>query len=126
MKSKQNTTREQNIFSRPLALCKLAHFLMDMHREKWINKNARPLVLIAENTKTDSFLIVGYHFADYEGDTAKNNFRKYFELTTKSMDGLCEVRLDSFEGNVVEVQAGNEQRFIEQLHYLMDAVHKME
>lgn len=121
-----NAVKEHHIFSRPLALCKLAHFLMDMHRDKWVNRNARPLVLIAEKPKTKTFLIVGYHFADNEGDTTKNKFRKYFELTAKSMEGLCEVRLESFEGNVVEVAAGGEQRFVEQLHYLMDVVQKME
>ena len=39
----------QHIFARPLALSKLT-----------------PLVLMAEKTKTQSFLIVGYHFSDYK------------------------------------------------------------
>jgi len=35
---------QHHIFSRPLALCKLATFLMDMHREneKWVGNKARP------------------------------------------------------------------------------------
>lgn len=119
---KDSSTKDPFIFSRPLALCKLAHFLMDMHRDKWVNRNARPLVLLAEKPKTNTFLVVGYHFAQYEGDMAKNTFRKFFQYTAKSMEGLCHVRLDTFEGNAVEVEAGGEHRFIEQLHYLMDVL----
>ena len=116
----------ENVFARPLALCQLAKYLMDMHRDKWVDKNARPLVLLSEKPQTKSFLIVGYQFSDYDGDIAKNKFRKHFELAVRSMEGLCEVQLESFEGNVVEVEAGGEQRFIEQLHYLMDVVPRLE
>jgi len=119
---KNSSSKDPFIFSRPLALCKLAHFLMDMHRDKWVNKNARPLVLLAEKPKTNTFLVVGYNFAQYEGDMTKNTFRKFFQYTAKSMEGLCHVRLDTFEGNAVEVEAGGEHRFIEQLHYLMDVL----
>jgi len=48
----------------------------------------------------------------------KNRFGKKFELAAQSMKG--EFRFDSFDSNVVEVGSADVQRFVEQLHYLMD------
>ena len=127
---------EHHLFSKPLALTRLAHFLMDMHREngKWTGLKARPLVMIADQppkrhtndgtTSTSSnnhtCLIVGYEYPERSGDFVRNAFGKHFEMTAKSMNG--NFRFDSFHSNVVEVDAGDVQRFMEQLHYLLDSM----
>ena len=54
------------------------------------------------------------------GEFVKNKFGNNFELTAKSMNGTF--RFDSFDSNVVEVNGDDVQRFIEQLHYLMDSI----
>ena len=119
---------DHNLFSKPLALTRLAHFLMDMHREngKWTGLKARPLVLIADQPKkpgansNPTCLIVGYEYPERAGDFVKNSFGKHFEMTAKSMNG--NFRFDSFDSNVVEVDANDVQRFMEQLHYLLDSM----
>ncbi len=114
--------KKHNLFSKPLALTRLAHFLMDMHREngKWTGTRARPLLLIADKPASNTCLIVGYEHPERAGDFVRNAFGKRFELTAKSMNGkFC---FDSFDSNVVEVDAGDAQRFMEQLHYLLDAM----
>ena len=119
----KNTDNEiDHIFAKPLALTRLAHYLMDMHREngKWTGNRARPLVLMAEKPRTKSFLVVGYEFPESAGDMIKNRFGKNFELAAQSMKGTF--RFDSFESNVVEVARVDVQRFIEQLHYLLDSL----
>jgi len=109
-------------FSKPLALTKLAHFLMDMHRanNKWTGTKARPLVLMAEKPQTQTYVVVGYEYPEERGDTRKNLFGQNFELAAKTMNGSF--KFDSFESNVIEVKDSDVQRFIEHLHYMMDSV----
>jgi cell division control protein 45 len=111
-----------HLFSKPLALSRLAHYLMAMHREnhKWTGTKARPLVLMAEKPHTGTYLVVGYESPEREGAVKHNKFGMNFELTAKSMNG--NIRFDSFDSNVVEVDNADVQRFIEQLHYLMDSI----
>jgi hypothetical protein len=120
----KGTAEDKNthIFSKPLALSRLAHYLMDMHREngKWTGNKARPLVLMAEKPQTGTYLVVGYEYPERAGTFVKNRFGLNFELTAKSMNGTF--KFDSFDSNVVEVDGGDVQRFIEQLHYLMDSI----
>jgi cell division control protein 45 len=111
-----------HIFSKPLALTRLAHYLMDFYREngKWSGNKARPLILMAEKPRTKSFMVVGYEFPESAGDLVKNRFGKNFELAAQSMKGRF--RFDSFDSNVVEVARVDVQRFLEQLHYLLDSL----
>lgn len=120
--SAKNEEQKDHIFSKPLALSRLAHYLMDMHREnkKWAGSKARPLVLMAEKPRTGTYLVVGYEYPERAGSFVKNRFGNNFELTAKSMNGTF--RFDSFDSNVVEVNGSDVQRFIEQLHYLMDSI----
>jgi cell division control protein 45 len=112
---------EDILFAQPLALLRLAHYLMDLHREngKWTGSRARPLVLVASRD-TDTYLVAGYEFSEEPGTVVPNTFGKHFELAAQSMQGTF--KFDSFDSNVVEVGAKDVQRFIEQLHYLLDSV----
>jgi cell division control protein 45 len=111
-----------HLFSKPLALSRLAHYLMGMHREngKWTGTKSRPLVLMAEKPHAGTYLVVGYESPEREGSMKPNKFGMNFELTAKSMNG--NIRFDSFDSNVVEVDSADVQRFIEQLHYLLDSI----
>lgn len=111
-----------HIFAKPLALCRLANYLMDLHREngKWVGTKSRPLILLAEKPRTRSYMVVGYEYPETAGDLVKNRFGQSFELAAQSIEGTF--RFDSFDSNVVEVGAKDVQRFMEQLHYLMDSL----
>jgi cell division control protein 45 len=113
---------KHHIFAKPLALTRLAHYLMDLHREngKWIGVKSRPLILMAEKPRTKTYLVVGYMYPESAGHSVKNRFGKNFELAAQSMEGIF--LFDSFDSNVVEVNGADVQRFIEQLHYLMDSM----
>lgn len=123
--SYQHQSNDDNMyhaFAQPLTLTRLAHYLMDMHREngKWTGTKARPLVLLVEKPRTQTFLVVGYEFPEHAGDLLRNRFGKSFELAAQSMKGTFV--FDSFDSNVVEVARGDVQRFIEQLHYLLETL----
>jgi hypothetical protein len=111
-----------HVFSKPLALTKLAHFLMDMHREngKWVGAKSRPLVLMAEKPQTKTYMVVGYEYPEKAGTVVRNRFGQNFELAAQTMKGTFQ--FDTFESNVVEVDGNDVQRFIEQLHYMMDSM----
>jgi len=111
-----------HVFAKPLVLTKLAHFLMDMHREngKWTGSKSRPLVLLAEKPRSNSYMVVGYEYPEESGDVVKNKFGQNFEMAAKSMKGLF--WFDSFDSNVIEVAARDVQKFLEQLHYMMEQV----
>ena len=113
-----------HLFCKPLALTSLAQWLMDMHREngKWTGNKSRPLVLCAENPSKGTYMIVGYAYPDHAGQFSKNRFGKQFQSVCDSMGGSEFVHQDSFDANVVEVPSKEAQRFIEQLHYMMDNV----
>ncbi|EEC51468.1 predicted protein, partial [Phaeodactylum tricornutum CCAP 1055/1] len=116
------TPDRHHVFAKPLALTRLAHYLMDLHREngKWTGAKSRPLILLAEQPRTKSYLVVGFEYPELAGSFVKNLFGKNFELAAQSMKGTF--RFDSFDSNVVEVAAVDVQRFVEQLHYLMDSL----
>jgi hypothetical protein len=123
--SRNNAGNEKrdHIFSKPLALTRLAHFLMDINREngKWTGAKSRPLVLIADKPSAGTCLVVGYEYPDRAGDLKDNRFGKHFERTAEAISGLS-FKFDCFESNVIELNAGDVQRFMESLHVLLDGV----
>ena len=120
--AKDASSRNYHVFSKPLVLSRLAQFLMDMHREngKWSGSKARPLVLLAEKPRSNTSMVVGYEYPEEAGSVVRNKFGQNFELAAKSMRGMF--WFDSFDSNVVEVAGKDVQRFIEQLHYMMESV----
>lgn len=115
--------KSNHIFSKPLALTRLANFLMDMNREngKWTGPKARPLILIADKPSTGRCLVVGYEYPERGGSLKNNRFGKHFERTASAIEGLS-YKFDCFESNVIELNAGDVQRFMESLHVLLDDV----
>jgi hypothetical protein len=115
-----NRSNQFHVFAKPLVLTRLAHFLMDMHREdgKWTGMKSRPLVLLAEKPRSNTYMVVGYECPEEAGNVVKNKFGQNFDLAAKSMRGMF--WFDSFDSNVVEVAARDVQKFLEQLHYMME------
>jgi cell division control protein 45 len=114
----ETSSAQSHIFAKPLALTRLAHYLMDWYREsgQWKAKPL-PLVILAEKPP-ESYLVVGYEYPETAGERTLNRFGRKFSSAAQSMQGTF--RFDSFDCNVVEVNRADTQRFLEQLHYLMD------
>jgi cell division control protein 45 len=120
--SKSTTNASYHVLAKPLALTRLAHYLMDMHRAngKWAGKPL-PLILLAEQPATQTFLVLGQEMSEKQGYLSRNKFGQYFELVSQSMKEAV-ARLELFDSHVVEVEAAHAERFLEQLHYFMDSV----
>ena len=118
---KAASARDQfHVFAKPLVLARLARFLADVHREngRWTGARARPLVLLAEKPRAGSYVVAGYECPEEAGSVVRNGFGQNFALAAKSMRGSF--RFDGFDSNVVEVAAKDVQKFLEQLHYLLE------
>lgn len=115
---------QHHIFAKPLALTKLAHYLMDMHRcnNKWTGTKALPLVLLAEKPASQTYLVVGFEYPELKGSIQNNRFGRKFDMAARTMTGRIHYKFDSFDSNVVEVGAEDVSRFIEQLHYMIDSI----
>ncbi|CAB9512033.1 control protein 45 homolog [Seminavis robusta] len=124
-----NNNAPYHVLAKPLALTRLAYYLMDMHRAngKWVGTDssgrskALPLILLAEQPATQTFLVLGQQMSEKQGHLTKNKFGQYFELVAQTMKEAV-ARLESFDSHVVEVDAEHVERFLEQLHYFMDSV----
>lgn len=119
-KAEKRGGNQFHVFAKPLVLTKLAHFLMDMHREngRWTGDRSRPLVLLAEKPRANTYMVVGYEYPEEAGNVVRNKFGQNFEMAAKSMKGTF--WFDSFDSNVVEVAARDVHKFLEQLHYMME------
>jgi len=134
-----NMAEQYHVLAKPLALTRLAHYLMDMHRAngKWVGeKGVRPLVLLAEQPATGTYLVVGYEMAERAGQLPANKFGQYFGYVAASFGATnhhpngeepdqpakAVARLESFDAHVVEVASTHVQHFLEQLHYIMDSM----
>ena len=130
------------MFAQPMVLTRLANYLMDWHRHsgQWSGSKALPLILCAQDSRTNMYTIVGQEYPEHAGALMPNKLGKYFQIAADSLNQSANlndeedetsdvnhaaqevVRLDySFDSHVVQVASKDIQPFIEQLHYLMDA-----
>ena len=70
--------------------------------------------------RSNTYMVVGYKYLEEAGNFARNKFGQNFKSAAQSMKGMF--WFDSFDSNVVEVAAKDVQKFLEQLHYMMDQV----
>jgi len=111
-----------HLWSKPYALTKLATFLFDIHREnkKWAaDKDRLPLILMAENPETDSYVVIGCNCPEKLGDITKNRFGRFFLEAANIVQ--AKLVAERFESNIVELRRENLQNFFEQLNTVMGA-----
>lgn len=105
-----------HIFAKPLALTKLANYLLEIHKNKWTGDKARPLVLLAEDPLNSCYWIVGFSWEK------RNRFGQLFQYTAETLS--LETKQVSLDSHSIQVMGGasQAQRFVEQLHYMMDSI----
>ena len=100
-------------FTRPLALSRLARFLVDARRTKKTGK--RSLVLLALDEASDSYLIVG---VEGGGSNVPSAFGKHFRRAAER--AKAQVKWHGWEASVVQISRGEverwEERMVEQMN----------
>ncbi|KNC50812.1 cell division control protein 45 [Thecamonas trahens ATCC 50062] len=100
-------------FVHPLALTKLANFLVDTLREA--GKAPKPFVMAALNKDADSYLVVGVSGAARFGSVAKNTFGQAFVAAADATQ--VSAKFDCFESSFVDVKREDMTNFLEHLHH---------
>ncbi|CAM9217747.1 unnamed protein product [Sphacelaria rigidula] len=115
----RSSETDERLFTQPMALRKLAAFLIDVHREngRWAGDKARPLVIMAE--RTTSYLVVGVTCPKKAGTVIKNRFGACFQLAAQQIQARA--RHDGFEASVMEINKEDVHDFIQALHDTMSA-----
>jgi cell division control protein 45 len=106
---------DEPVLAKPAVLTRLAQYLFQLHRVngKWVG---RPLILLAKDD--DIYTVAGYEYTEKAGDWVRNRWGQHFALAAQSMTGAFSFGHDS---HVIRVGSNDVQRFLEQLHYLMDS-----
>ena len=109
---------DSKLISEPLALARLALFLIDVNRanKKWSGARARPLLILAERPAT--YLVVGVNCSEAASDGGKATFAKHFRLAVDNCD--ARYKHDGFDTATIEIDKADVTRFLQSLHYSMD------
>lgn len=115
----RSSETDERLFTQPMALRKLAAFLIDVHREngRWAGDKARPLVIMAERVST--YLVVGVTCPKKAGTVVKNRFGARFQLAAQQIQARA--RHDGFEASDMEINKEDVHDFIQALHDTMSA-----
>eukprot|EP00904_Undaria_pinnatifida_P002618 jgi/Undpi1/12357/HiC_scaffold_5.g02029.m1 len=115
----RSSETDERLFTQPMALRKLAAFLIDVHREngRWAGDKARPLIIMAERAST--YLVVGVTCPKKAGTVVKNRFGTCFQLAAQQIQARA--RHDGFEASVMEINKEDVHDFIQALHDTMSA-----
>ena len=112
---------DQELFCKPVALSKLALFLVAAYREsgRWAGKRGKPFVMLSFKEADQTYLVVGVTCPQQADDVVQNKFGTAFRWAAEGID--AQFKHDGFETSVMEIKSGDVQRFIESLHNTMDA-----
>lgn len=115
----RSSETDEQLFTQPMALRKLAAFLVDVHREngRWAGEKARPLVIMAE--RKASYLVVGTTCPQKAGTVTKNRFGACFQLAAQQIQARA--KHDGFESSAMEINKEDVHDFIQALHDTLSA-----
>jgi len=105
--------QEVKFFQYPLALQKLALFVMDAYKESKKSAKDKPLVLCVLNSKTNIFLVVGVTGMQGMSEVPKNTFGIRFRKAAEGAN--ARVKHDGFETSIIEILKDDFEGFIDEL-----------
>ena len=105
--------RDTSLFQYPLALMKLAQFIIDCHKEKFAKAKHHPLVISVKNVQRKTNLVVAVTGPNRDSETTRNNFAKRFSTAASKCN--MRVNFDSFESAMIEMRSQDWPEFIQEL-----------
>lgn len=110
----ENSFQQDNkLFRFPLALTKLAHFIIQAYKFKNKKAKNKPMVISVDNPEKKTFLIVAVLGPDKDSATKRNIFGEKFRIAAQSINVVTQH--DGFETAMVEVRKLDLKQFIEKL-----------
>lgn len=96
--------KDTQLFQYPLALIKLAHFIMSVSSEQRSTKSKNsPLVISVKNVQKKTNLVVAVMGPNRDSETTRNNFSKRFKIAADH----CNLRYkhDGFDTSMIEMRS---------------------
>jgi len=106
--------QQKNNFTNPVALSKLALFIVNALRERFPNRPKCPFILSSLCSVRDCFVVVGVATSNRMGTIVKNSFGSAFSSAREIVK--ARTKHMGFETWVIEVQKEDLKRFIEEVH----------
>lgn len=106
--------QQKNNFTNPVALSKLALFIVNALRERFPNRPKCPFILSSLCSIRDCFVVVGVATSNRMGTIVKNSFGSSFSNARDIVK--ARTKHMGFETWVIEVQKEDLKRFIEEVH----------
>lgn len=104
---------QAKIFQYPMAIQKLALFIMEAYKETRSTKEERSMVLWVKNSERDSYLVVGVLPRDSTYMRNKNEFGQHFQDTAEKIG--ASFKYDGFETSLIEINEDGFEEFIDEL-----------
>lgn len=110
---------DAELFTQPLALARLARFIVEVHQDigMWTGNKARPLILCALNEARNTYLVLGWNVHHMREAVGKTGFFVAFDAAAKRIN--AHFSLESFDSHIMEIEQQEMTRFIESLHTTM-------
>ena len=105
--------RDTQLFNYPLALVKLAHFIMLAYKGRNTKSRQLPLVISVKNSQKKSCLVIAVMGANRDSETSRNDFNKRFKRAADKCNLKC--NHDSFDTAMIEMRSQDWQEFINEL-----------
>ena len=100
---------DTQLFQYPLALIKLAHFIMDCQKKK----KTMPLVISVKNVIKKTNLVVAVIGPNRDSETTRNDFSKRFKSAAERAN--LKTKHDSFDTAIIEMKSQDWPEFIQEL-----------
>lgn len=107
---------ETKIFQYPMAIQKLALFIMEAYKESKRNKEEKPMVLCIKNSVRDSYLISAVLGRDARYTRNKNVFGDSFQEAAEKIG--AKFKYDSFESSLIEIKSENFEEFMDEVIHI--------
>lgn len=102
--------KETQLFQHPLALVKLAHFIMDVRKERFSKAKHQPLVISVKNSETKKNLVVAVIGPNRDSETTRNDFSRRFRNAAEK----CSIKTNhsGFDTAMIEMASQDWPQFI--------------
>ena len=95
--------RDTSLFQYPLALIKLAHYIMNCRKEIYKKSKHLPLVMSVKNVQKKTNLVVAVIGPNRDSETVRNDFSKRFKVAADRCN--LKMKHDGFETAMIEMRS---------------------
>lgn len=105
--------KDTQLFQYPLALVKLAHFIMECRKHTTQRSKHQPLVISVKNVAKKTNLVVAVIGPNRDAETSRNDFSKRFQRVSNDLN--LKTKHDGFDTAMIEMRTQDWPEFIQSL-----------